>query len=194
MHNDSTDQSEARESVSRNLGNRVFDAAIWMTGAQILARFSGSIKIIALAAILPQHQLGLFGIALIVLQLIERLSETGMRQALIQSPGKVGPTEMGTAWVSQIFRGLLLALCLFFSADSAETFFEKPGVSLLLTWLAIVPLIQGFNNVGVIYLNRELRFRKIVLLGLASTIIDIIFAIGFTCCLLYTSPSPRDRG
>lgn len=174
-----TEGLKPRAGENNSLGKRVLEGAIWMSAAQLLARTSGSIRIIVLAAILSQHELGLFGIALIVLQLIERLSDTGMRQALIQSPKEIGDIEKGTAWVSQITRGIGLGTVLFFFAGTAEAFFEKPGVAELLVWLAIVPVIQGLSNIGVVHLNRELRFRKLVLLDLAKALFDLVFSVTF---------------
>jgi O-antigen/teichoic acid export membrane protein len=134
--------------------------------------------LLILAAILPQIELGLFGISIIVMRLFEQLSETGMRQALIQRSDDI-EDYLNTAWASQIFRGVILGLVLFFSAGQIEDFFEKDGVATLLRWLAILPLLQGLVNVGFVYLHRELSFSKIVLHTTVVSLADISLSILF---------------
>ena len=147
-----------------------------MSIAKIIARFMGSIRILILAAILPQDQLGLFGIALIVGQFVEKLSQTGIRQALVQHPGKID-NYLGTAWVSQFSRGLLVAIVIFVCAGSMESFFDKEGLAELLAVFAVFPILQGFCNVGIVHLNRELKFEKIVLIELMTAFVDLASSV-----------------
>jgi len=150
-----------------------------MSSAKMIARAIGTFRIIVLAAILPQSQLGLYGMAFVVMQFIETMSQTGIRQALIQSPDEVDGS-LGTAWVSQFVRGFAISLALVVSAGSVEIYFEKEGLQQLLLWLAILPIIQGFQNVGILHLHRELKFEKIVYLQLATAATDLIFSVIFS--------------
>ena len=149
---------------------------MWLTCARAVSRCLGSVRIVLLAAILPLHELGLFGIGLIAMQFADRFSETGMRQALIQKDGDIAD-YLGTAWTSQIFRGAALSLIILLSATSIESFFEKEGLVQLLIVLAVIPLIQGFWNVGVFHLHREMRYEKVVFLGLAASLTDLLVSV-----------------
>lgn len=147
-----------------------------MSVGQLASRGLGAIRLLAIAYLLPQTELGLFGIALIVIELVERLSQTGMRQALIQNPNDI-EEQLGTAWISQMVRGLLLTGVILVTATWAENFFEKPGVASLLTVLAFYPLIQGVQNIGLVFLHRELRFKKIVAMNIGTTVTDLCVSV-----------------
>ena len=160
-----------------------------------MTRLLGAFRLLILAALLPQTELGLFGIALVVMRLIEQLSQTGMRQALIQREGNIDD-YLGTAWVAQITRGICLGIVLFLAASPIEGFFEKDGVAELLRWLAVIPVLQGFFNIGFVHLNRELKFNRVVFHTTVVSITNFVFTILLSLiwpCLLYTSPSPRDQ-
>ena len=59
-----------------------------------------------------------------------------------------------------------------------KRFFEKAGVTSLLRALALIPLINGFANIGIVHLHRELRFQKIVIWKLAIALTDLIVSVG----------------
>lgn len=162
--------------LDAGIGKKAAKGALWLTAAQILSRGLGSIRIILLAAILPLSELGLFGIAIIVMQFADRLSESGMRQALIQRDGGIDD-YMSTAWVAQIARGVVLGLIIILAATSIESFFEKENLVGLLLALAAIPLLQGTYNIGVLNLHREMRYGKVVLLSLSVSLTDLLVSI-----------------
>lgn len=162
--------------TSKGIGNRAIRGSIWLSGATLAARILGALRLVALAAILPQHELGLFGISLIVMRLVDQLSETGMRQALIQNASDI-EEYIDTAWFAQIIRGSFVGILLWCFADVAENFFEKPGIAPLLRWLAILPVAQGFLNIGFVHLNRELAFGKIVIHSTSVSLTEILLSI-----------------
>ena len=152
-----------------------------MVVARVLNQTIRSTRLIVLAAIISPEQLGLFGLAMVAMMLIQQLGETGIRRALIQRDGNIREF-LATAQTVQIARGLLLASTIFFLSPQAETFFEKEGLAQLLMVLAVVPFIGGFKNIGEVYLYRELRMKKVVALQLILTIVE--FATALIFCLL----------
>ena len=162
--------------MPESLGKKAVRGSIWLSASSLFTRVLAAGRLLILAAILPQTELGLFGMAIVVMQLVEQLSQTGMRQALIQREGDI-EDYLGTAWTSQIFRGLLLGAVLFFCAESIESFFGKAGLATLMRWLALLPIMQGFFNMGFVYLNRELQFDKVVIQTTAVSLIDNVLSI-----------------
>ena len=166
-----------KNELDKDIGGKTARGTAWMSIGQFSSRGLGAIRLLLLAYLLPQSQLGLFGVALIVIELVERLSQTGMRQALIQYPGEI-EGHLGTAWVTQMIRGLVLTIVIFGSASWAEGFFNKPGVATLLVVLSIYPLIQSVQNVGFVFLHREMQFQKIVGLNVATVVTDLVVSVG----------------
>ena len=151
---------------------------MWLSASSLLTRIFGAGRLLILAAILPQTELGLFGMAVVVMLLVEQLSQTGMRQALIQREGEI-QDYLSTAWLSQILRGIVLGALLFVFAEWAESFFEKAGLASLMRWLALLPIMKGCFNIGFVYLDRELQFDKVVIHRTAISFIDNILSILF---------------
>lgn len=150
--------------------------ALWLAGAKVFARLLTTVRLILLAAILPQDQIGLFGLAAVVMQLLETLSQTGMQTALIQRKGNV-QEYLGTAWVTQVVRGIILSIATLLLADNFEVFFDKAGVASLLYILALVPVCFGIQNIGLVLLHRELRFSKVVGIQVGSAFVDLILSL-----------------
>ena len=129
------------KSIPVAIGSQTAKSAAWLASAKLFSRGLSLVRMLILAAILPLDQLGLFGISVIVMQFLTRISETGMTQALIQKKGEVAD-YLGTAWLTQITRGLMLSVMLLCSATLLESFFEKEGVARLLTVMAVIPVLQ----------------------------------------------------
>jgi O-antigen/teichoic acid export membrane protein len=56
--------------------------------------------------------------------------------------------------------GLLIFLLMLAVAAPAAAFYSEPAVFWVLCWLALGPLIGGFENIGVVAFRKELRFRS----------------------------------
>jgi len=93
-----------------------------MGGLRVSTRLLAFVKIAILARILTPSQFGLFGIALLVLAFLETMTESGINIFLIQEKAKLERYN-DTAWLVSIFRGLLISLIIFLSADAISSFF-----------------------------------------------------------------------
>lgn len=175
--------SEPEIEADKDLGKRVAEGALWMTGAKACARLISAIRLILVAALLPQDQIGLFGLAAVAMHLLDQLSRTGMQVALIQRKGEI-QEYLGTAWVTQAIRGVVLSIGTLLLAGHTEAFFGKPGVASLLYVLAVVPLFLGIENISLARLHRELRFRKVVGIQVGTAMVDLLI------CLLLAFQSP----
>ena len=84
---------------------------------------SAVVRVIGVASLLGPREFGLFG-ALLVLSVLDVLSQTGFESALVQRPGKID-SHLDTAFVSHIIRGLTLASIIYFGAVNCSPF-SKP--------------------------------------------------------------------
>jgi len=131
----------------------------WMGGLRVATRVIAFLKIAILARILLPDEFGLFGVAALVLSLLETFTETGINIFLIQL--KTNFEEyINTAWVVSIARGLLISLLIFISTPFISKFFNLPNVIPLLYLISAVPLIKGLINPSVTRFQKELMFNK----------------------------------
>lgn len=131
----------------------------WMASLRLITRIFTFVRIAIIARILTPSQFGLFGIASLVLSLIEILTETGINVFLIQEKREI-KKYLDTAWIISIVRGVLITLSIIIITPFIVMFFNVPDILSLLLFISIVPLIRGFINPSVVKFQKNLLFHK----------------------------------
>lgn len=134
------------------------------------------VKVVILARILTPSQFGVYGIALLVLGLLEILTETGINIVLIQEEGKTDK-YISTAWVVSIFRGILISLIILVSAPFIATFFDSPNALNLIRFASLIPFARGFINPSIVKFQKNLEFNKEFWFRFLLFFVDTAFAI-----------------
>lgn len=148
----------------------------WMTALEGLTKAVAIGKIAILARILTPAQFGSYGIALLVLGLLEVLTETGINIFLIQK--KDNPEKyLDSAWVVSIIRGSLIAALIALSSPIIISFFKTPHVANLLYLVAAVAFVRGFINPMEIFFQKKLEFMKVFMFQGGLYLIDAVAAI-----------------
>jgi len=135
----------------------VIKGASWMSGFRIFTRILSFGKMAVLARVLTPSQFGIFGIATLVLMLLEMLTETGVNIILIQSREKIDE-YINSAWVVSIIRGIFISLCIIFSAPFIASFFNTPDAYNILLLISVIPFVRGFINPSEVKLQKDLKF------------------------------------
>lgn len=148
----------------------------WMTALRGLTRGLGIVKIAILARILLPSQFGNYGIALLVLGLLEVLTETGINVFLIQRKDDIKP-YLNSAWVVSIIRGFLIALVIIALSPLVSHFFKAPQVPNLLYIVASVAVIRGFINPMEVIFQKKLQFMNEFFLKGSLYIVDVVLAV-----------------
>ena len=141
------------------LSKRVIRGGVWVLALRILNRSLGFIRTIILARLLAPADFGLLGIAMLSISTLETFSQTGFQTALIQKKDNI-ESYLDTAWTVSAIRGLLLFLILFLSAPIIAEFFNSPQAVLIIRVVALSTLLSGLRNIGVVYFQKELEFKK----------------------------------
>lgn len=148
----------------------------WMSGDRLVFRSFTFLKIIVLARVLSPLQVGIFGIASLILSLLETLTETGINIVLIQA--KTDMTEyINSAWVVSIIRGTLIALVIIITAPLISLFFKTPGSLGIILFISLVPFIRGFINPAEVKFQKDLRFHLQFWFDSGLNLIDAIVSI-----------------
>lgn len=148
----------------------------WMAALRSITRGLALIKIIILARLLSPFQFGLFGIASLVLSLLETLTETGVNVLLVQE--KEGLDKyLNTAWVISIVRGVTISLMLLILAFPVSKFFRTPESAVILLLISVIPLISGFINPSEIKFQKNLEFHKEFIFRMIIFISDMVVSI-----------------
>jgi len=158
----------------------------WFGGLRVFTRGVLFLKLAVLARVLTPSDFGAFGIASLVLALLEVLSETGINTVLIQSKKSIR-YYLDTAFLISVFRGFSIAFLIALFAPFVARFFDAPDTLKLLYLISLVPLIRGFINPSIISFAKELKFAKESALRGVLYLIDALVAI--TISLITRSPS-----
>lgn len=164
------------------LSQRAVHGGTWVFALRIINRLFGLVRTIILARVLAPHDFGLMAIALLAMATLETFSETGFQTALIQKKGNT-KAYLDTAWTILILRGFVLFAILYLIAPYAATFFNAQEAKPIIQVIGISILFQAFTNIGVIYFQKELEFKKQFIYQFAGTLADFIVAVSFVLIL-----------
>lgn len=153
-------------------------SATWVSLLRSVFRTSSFIRTAFLARILTPYQFGLFGVAAIVLGLVEMFTETGINVFLIQDKHqKTLESYIDTAWYVSILRGIIVAILICISAPLITNFFNSPDSLSLLLLISLVPLIRGFINPAIVSFQKYLQFQSDFWFRSGIIIVESIVAI-----------------
>ncbi len=148
----------------------------WIGGIRGVTRVLTLVKTLIIARILTPSQFGVFGVATLVLALIEILTETGVNIFLVQQKEDVDK-YINTAWIVSIFRGLVIACLIIILAPFISLFFKSSQSYQLLLLIAFVPLIRGFINPSVIKFQKTLMFNNEFYYRTSIFFVETLFSI-----------------
>jgi len=131
----------------------------WMGLLRGLTRGIAFLRLIVLARLLDPAQFGIYGVASLVLALLEVFTETGVNAVLIQSKEKISE-YLDTAWVVSIVRGALISALMLVLAWPVSVFFKNPASLGIIIFLSLVPFLRGFINPMIVNFQKELDFKK----------------------------------
>lgn len=164
---------------------KTISGVFWTGLFRITSRVVSFLKIIILARLLTPAQFGAFGIATIVLALLEVFTETGINVFFIQEKKKF-ELYINEAWLVSIIRGSLISSIIVVSASFVANFFSSSDSYTLLLLISIVPFVRGFINPSIIKYQKELEFNKEFIFRFTIFIFDA--AVSVLLVLMIRSP------
>jgi PST family polysaccharide transporter/lipopolysaccharide exporter len=157
---------------------RAVKSGIWVTLINVFDRGLQFAKIIILARLLSPTDIGLLGIALLALAVLEQFSEFGIDRALIQRKGENVDEYLNTAWTIEIARSALVVGAAFVAAPYIAVFFNEPRSADLIIAIAFAAELFRLRNPGVVYFRKNLDFHKQFAYTLAGSVVNAGVTIG----------------
>ena len=158
--------------------NITLKGASWIGGARGFIRVITFIKLAVLARLLTPYDFGLFGIASLILALLEILTETGINVFLLQAKDSI-EKYLDTAWIISLVRGLVISLIVFVLAPYISSFFKNQNSINILRLTALIPLIRGFINPMVVKFQKDLEFNKEFYFRVSLNLVEFLAAVYF---------------
>lgn len=160
----------------KSLGGAIASGAFWMVALKLIERGIGFVSTLILARLLIPADFGLVAIAMAVFAILELAGRFGFDQALIRLKS-VDPVRFDSAWTLTVLHGLVSAVALALLAVPAASFFREPRVEHIIYVLAVVAMVQGFENIGIVLYRKEMQFRKDFNFFLAKKLIAFVCTV-----------------
>lgn len=148
----------------------------WLVLTRIAVRSLGLVSMAVLARLLVPEDFGLIALAAIVVGALEIFSDFKLDLALIHYP-KNDRRLYDTVWTFGVVRGFAIGLVLLLAASPVAAFYNDPRLTSILWVLALTSAIDGFQNVGLIEYNKELRFDRNFQFQVVTKLIGLVVTI-----------------
>ena len=160
--------------------SKIIHSGFWSLGSSWALRGLGLVKTVVIARLLTPADFGLIGLALFSINAVNVFSDAGFESALIQRR-ELDRRTLDTAWTVSFLRGLTLFLLFMVSAEWVAAYFESPDLAPVLRLMSVSLLLGGCNNIGMVFFQRDLEFKKKAILEMASefggTVVTLALAI-----------------
>jgi O-antigen/teichoic acid export membrane protein len=134
-------------------------------------------RTLVVARLLGAREMGVMGIALLVLGTVEAFTATGVEAALVSHPGDVRG-ELGSAFAIQVARGALVAALIWAAAPLVASFFGTPAALAVTRGVAVTSLLRGLSNPAVLLLVKRIEFGRIFWWSLPELVAGFAVAVG----------------
>lgn len=150
----------------------------WSAILNFTSMVSGFVKVIILSRfVFGPTEFGVFGVGVLVLGILELITETGINIFLVQETDPV-KKYLNTAWVISILRGILISLTLIVLSYPIAVFFKITNNWSFIIAFALLPLLRGFINPAIANLQKNLKFREEAIYRFTvSTVEDVAIVI-----------------
>src|SRR5262249_39647670 len=125
---------------------------------------------------------GLFAMALTIVVAANAVTTTGLDRTIIATDFERHEhlkRNLDTVWSAELIRGIVVALLVSLSAFPMARFYGQPQLKLIIPILAFTSLVQGFQNIGLVLLRKEISFGRIFWFDLVTS----LTGVGFTLAL-----------
>ncbi len=179
---------ENPEKKEKHLFKKVVKGGIWVFAIRFVTQLLSVARLVVLARFLEIEEMGLLGIGMLMIQILNTFTATGFQKALIQKKDDIH-SYLNTAWTVGIVRAVVLFTILYFAAPYAAMLRVEPEKASLtisiIRVIGVTMLITAFGNIATIYFQKELQFQKQFIFQMSSTLVDSIITI--TIALIYRS-------
>lgn len=142
-----------------SIQKKVLNGAIWMVALRFLVKSIGLVSTMVLARILVPEDFGLVALAMAVYAFLELLNQFGFDVALIQNQ-KATRNHYNSAWTMKVIFGLVAGLIMCLAAPWVSDFYHDERLTHIIYILALVFVVDAFENIGIVDFRKELNFNR----------------------------------
>jgi len=166
--------------INLPLAKRVRSGVGWNVSSSLIEQLIGFVRSVVLARILAPEDFGLFGMALTIVAALNALTTIGLNQTIVANKFETKDelkAHLDTVWSAELIRSLVVALLVAASAFPMSRFYGQAQLSVIIPILGLITLVQGFQNIGLVILRKEISFARIFWYELATNVAGIALTV-----------------
>ena len=171
------DRRDAGADPSAALRTKVASGIRWGIIVSIATQVGRIVFMIALMRLLGPRNYGIVGQAAIIIAVAQIFVNFGLAASIIQRP-VLDQSDVGTAFWLNVAMGLLLAVLMVLGAPLLSAFFKTEELTAVLRVLSISFILRAMTVVPTALLTRNMRFRSLAMVEIASTFISGVLGVG----------------
>lgn len=159
-----------------SISSRLFRSTFFQLVGKFLSRSVGLLSTLVLARLLTPNDFGLVAIASLVVFFFDAMSQVGMREYLIQK-SELYPREIDSAWTFNLLVKIVFFIAFVLLVPTISEFYNNPHLSDVLYVVSVVPLLTGFQSVGIALSQRELNYLPSMQVEVSSKLCSFILML-----------------
>jgi len=165
---------EMRE--ERDFGRRVINGLSWSVTSQAGRQLMSFGITVILARLLSTSDFGLLAMAMVLVNLVQVVSEKGLNGALIQNQKSQEKHYSSAYWMNTSF-GVMMALLLGLAAPFIAAFYGRPELKPIVIWLSWTIAIASLATTHRTYLSMKMNFKTLALVDAAAVIVGGVVGV-----------------
>lgn len=159
-----------------DLRRRVAIGAAWMVAMRAVVNGLGIVSTLFLARLLTPEDFGIVALAGSAYAFFSVLGQFGFDSALIHRSNP-SAEHYNSAWTANILVAVAISLATGLVAKPASSFFNEPRIENVVYAFALLSLVKGFENVGVVNFRKSLNFRGDFLYFVIPKVFMVLVAV-----------------
>ncbi|MEM9374043.1 MAG: oligosaccharide flippase family protein, partial [Planctomycetota bacterium] len=164
-----------------------------MGGVWVAAEFGSNqglrlVRNVFLTHMITQQMYGLLGLAGIVVDFVNNISDVGINMSIIRQRRDDEQRFLDSAWTLSVIRGLLVWLIACAMAFPAALFYDEPALALAVPLLGLSAVMLGACSTKFSTYNRDLEFARVTLIKIVGKV------IGFGATIAWALIAPDNLG
>lgn len=164
--------------------SKVLFGSALLVGRSFTIKFIGLLSTLVLARMLAPEDFGLVAMATLALGFLQIFAATGTGLYVLRA-AKVDDELLNSAWTLDLILKLIVAAALAIVAPTISRYYQEPQLTNILYALAGLMALGTLRSPGVMLLQREQAFGRIVTLSIVAKVLGAI--AGVSIALIYQS-------
>jgi O-antigen/teichoic acid export membrane protein len=160
-----------------SLTDKTLSGFVWAFGERFGVQAMQMVIFIVLARVLTPEAFGLMGMLAVFIAVSRSLTDSGFGQALIQKK-ETDEIDFSSVFYINLIVSVVIYGILYFTAPLIASFYGEPILVNLIRVLGLKFIIAAFSMVQIAKLTKEVKFKKLMLAKLPSTLLGGAAGIG----------------